>query len=71
MLDLERLLINTGARVKKLREDRGLSRTDLADLINMEYNNLERIERGGTNCTVRTLMRIANGLNVPMCELFK
>ena len=49
-----------GLRLKALREDRGLSQGDLAQLVGMTAPQLSRIERGGLDMrvsTVRTLLR--------------
>lgn len=60
-----------GLRIRSLRKDRGLTQIELAYRCNMEPSNLNRIEAGRTNPTVRSLTLIANGLGVKLSSLFE
>lgn len=60
-----------GSRIKYLRLSKNLTQLDLASLINMEDSALRRIENGNTNPTIKTLIKIANGLNVDLVDLLK
>jgi len=59
-----------GKRIVSLRKDRDLKQIDLAIKINIEDSALRRIESGRTNPTLKTLLRIAEGLEVSINELF-
>lgn len=58
-----------GLRVRELREARGLSLMAFSDLVDMERSNIVRLEKGRTGITVATLVKIANGLDIPLREL--
>lgn len=59
-----------GARVRELREKKGLSQETLADLCNLHRTYVGLIERGERNLSLRTLEVIAGGLGVAVSELF-
>jgi transcriptional regulator with XRE-family HTH domain len=65
----EKLLENFGARIKALRQERGLSLLALANECDMELSQVHRIEQGKINTTLSTLQALAKGLNIPMSEL--
>ena len=60
-----------GERVRELRNEKGFTQEKLADLAGIEIRQLGRIERGKTNTTISTAVKIAHGLGVGICELFK
>jgi ribosome-binding protein aMBF1 (putative translation factor) len=59
-----------GRRVAELRADRSLTQEQLAEQLSMTPGHLKQIERGLLNLTVRSLVRLADGLAVPLAELF-
>lgn len=59
-----------GKRIVVLRKEKKLKQIDLAIKINIEDSALRRIESGRTNPTVKTLLRIAEGLEVEFLDLF-
>ena len=68
-MDKEILKRNIGLRIRSIREDKNLSIMDLADMLDIEYNNLIRIEKGRTNPTIITLYKIGQALNVILPEI--
>lgn len=60
-----------GAKIKKKRIESGHSQLNFAALLNIEDSALRRIEAGKTNPTLKTLYRIANALNLTICDLLK
>ena len=60
-----------GQRIRRLREERGLSQTELARLTDLDHTAISRIENGRTNPTRRTLRDLARGLKTNPEELFK
>lgn len=67
----ETLIKKVGLRIKELRKARGMTQFDLAIKSDMEENALQRIEAGRTNPTLKTLLKIVNGLDdVEFYELF-
>lgn len=71
MLDKEKTLTGIGLRIRQLREEKGLSIQEFSDKLEIEYTNVVRIEKGRTNFTIGTLVKIANVLDIPISELFK
>lgn len=71
MNDKERLLLKFANNLKKLREERGLSIRQLAASSDLEYSQLQRIEKGKVNFAFTTLIAIAQGLDLEVSELFQ
>lgn len=55
--------------LKKLRTERNLSLGQLAAEAGISKTMLSDIEKGGSNPTINTIWKIANGLNVPYTKL--
>jgi transcriptional regulator with XRE-family HTH domain len=64
-------LIELGNNIKRIRQKRKISQVELADVCNFEKQNMQRIEAGKTNPTVKTLLKIAQALEISVIELFK
>lgn len=60
-----------GARLRDLRQERGLSQEALADTAGIGRSYMSGIERGVRNCSTLHLIRLAHALRVPVGELFK
>lgn len=58
-----------GARIRALRQSKGLTQQTLADECDMEKPNLSRIENGNTNPTIKSLWKISNALGVKLKDL--
>lgn len=69
MLEKEKTLIDIGLRIRQLREESKLSLQEFADRLDIEYTNVVRIEKGRTNFTIGTLVKIANALGLSLHEL--
>lgn len=69
MLNKNETLIRIGLKIREIRETKKLSIQDLADKLDMEYNNVIRIEKGRTNFTIGTLMKIASALEVDLKDI--
>jgi len=59
-----------GARIKEIRENRGLNQEQLAELVNMDSRHLSRIETGKSFTTLENIEKIADALNVGIDSLF-
>lgn len=59
-----------GERIRSLRHLRGLRLDDVALRAGVSKSLLSMVERGRVNCTVGTLVGIANALRVPVADLF-
>ena len=53
----------TAMQVVELREEHGLTQTQLAERCGVNQSDIGRIERGSTSPTTRTLQRIADSLD--------
>lgn len=67
----ETYLIGLGIYIRQLREKKNLSQHDLAIDCNIPKSQIGRIERAEVNTTIRTLIKIANALEVEPFELLK
>ena len=65
----ESFIINLGIHIRQLREKQNLSQQDLANDCNIPKSQIARIERAKINTTVRTLIKIANALEIEPKEL--
>ncbi len=69
--DANRVIKDVGRKLAELRARAGLTQEQLAEQLRIAPNNLQRIELGMQNLTVRTLVRLANQLGVPVAHLFR
>lgn len=65
----EIFIANLGIHIRQLREKKGISQQDLANDCDMPKNQIGRIERAEINTGIKTLVRIANALDVEPKEL--
>ncbi|MBS7252998.1 helix-turn-helix domain-containing protein [Flavobacterium branchiicola] len=65
----ENYIVNLGIHIRQLREKKDLSQQDLADDSGMSKSQIARIETAKINTSVKTLVKIANGLNIEPKEL--
>lgn len=60
-----------GQNVRRIRQSKGMSLSALAEKSNVAKGTLFRMEHGGGNPTVETLVAIAQSLRVPIEEIFR
>lgn len=65
----DNFIINLGTHIRQLREKKNLSQEDLANDCGIPKSQIARIERAKVNTTVRTLIKIANALQIEPKEL--
>ena len=65
----EIFITNLGIHIRQLREKKDLSQQDLADDCDVSKNQIGRIERAEINTGIKTLIRIANALDIELKEL--
>ena len=66
----KQFLKSLGERIAKIRRKQGLTQLDLASLTNMEKPTITRLEKGRTNPTSLTLLKISQALDVPVSKFF-
>ncbi|MDE3142787.1 MAG: helix-turn-helix transcriptional regulator [Bacteroidota bacterium] len=69
MTQKEKILAKFANHLKKLREEKGLSIRELAIRSNLEYSQVQRIEKGKVNIAFTTLLALADGLDIVSIEL--
>nr|WP_257350936.1 XRE family transcriptional regulator [Pseudalkalibacillus decolorationis] len=69
MNDAERLAKHVGSTVRKIRQERGISIQDLAEMTEVSKLTLGNIERGEANPSLTVIWKIANGLSIPISAL--
>lgn len=60
-----------GQYIRQLREERGLSLQELAGRTQLSVSYLSEIERGAKTPSLKTLEKIAGGLNVPRSQMLE
>lgn len=65
----ETFITNLGTHIRQLRESKNLSQQDLANDCGIPKVQIGRIERAKINTTIRTLVKIANALEIEPKEL--
>jgi transcriptional regulator with XRE-family HTH domain len=65
----ENFITNLGTHIRQLRESKNLSQQDLASDCGIPKVQIGRIERAKINTTVRTLVKIANALDIEPKDL--
>lgn len=66
---LNEFLVKFGERVKKERESKGLTLDDLEFHSSIDSSDINKIELGQRNITMKSLLRISHGLKVHPKEL--
>ena len=61
---------NFGKHLKRLREARGLSQEQLAELVGLEYQTISRIETGYYFTSFDNLQKISKALGLTIKDLF-
>lgn len=64
-------LAKLGARIRSLREGRGMKLKDLADATGLSDAFVSRLERGQVSSSVANLIQIAEALDIGVSELFE
>lgn len=67
MEDIKKLV---GEQIRKHRKYRGFSQEELGARAGLHFTYIGAVERGEKNCSLESLNRIAQGLEVKISELF-
>lgn len=60
-----------GLKVQRLRKEKGLSQEKFALSIDMDRTYFASVEAGKRNIAIKNIQKIADGLGVPLSELFE
>ncbi len=66
----EKFIKALGKHIDKLRRERGLSYQEMALRCDMDKGQIYDLAKTGTDLRASTLLKIANGLEIPLSELF-
>ncbi|MBU9713887.1 helix-turn-helix domain-containing protein [Evansella tamaricis] len=67
--DAEKLAKQVGETLRRIRQERGLSLQELAEITEVSKLTLGKIERGEANPSLTVIWKIANGLTIPISVL--
>ena len=70
-LKSKKLITAFGKRVRKLRLEKGISMRYLADLADVDYTQISKIETGKINTTISTAYAISKALDISLDKLFQ
>lgn len=57
--------------LKQIRESKGVSQQDLASSLSKDRQSIHRLEKDGTNPTLKLMCELADALEVDLKEFFK
>jgi len=61
--------VEIGARLRRVRTAHRVSQTELAKLINVAYQQVQKYENGKNNIAVPMMKKIATALGVKPCQI--
>lgn len=64
-------MVTIGDNIRKYRKIKNLTQKELGDLVGISNTYLSDMEIGRTNPSIKTLKRIAKGLEISFVELLK
>jgi transcriptional regulator with XRE-family HTH domain len=67
----KKLILSFGKHIRKLREEQDYSMRYLADLADVNYTQISKIETGKINTTISTAYALAKALDITLEQLFK
>lgn len=65
----EKILKEFGRRLKKIRTTKKLSIRKLADIADVDFSQIHRIEKGESNPTLTMILALANALKISASDL--
>ncbi|HEX8577199.1 MAG TPA: helix-turn-helix transcriptional regulator [Flavobacterium sp.] len=64
-------IISLGIFIRQIREQKKISQQNLADICDLPKSTIGRIERAEINTTIKTLVKIANALELEPYKLLQ
>lgn len=62
--------IHVGTQIRRFRLQKGMSQTELATMLGVSFQQLQKYEKGSNRASASTLQRIANALKMPVADFF-
>jgi transcriptional regulator with XRE-family HTH domain len=69
--DPDEIMRTVGLRIAELRQALGMTLNELGQKLGVPYQNVQRLERGDQNLTLRTMANVANALGVRVIDLLE
>lgn len=69
-IDKVKFLELLGNQIKTLRKEKGLSLRQLAQLCDIDYSDISKIEKGQRNIQISTILELTKGLDIHPKDLF-
>ena len=69
MTQKDKILLKFAKHLTSLRLEQGISIRELASRSNLEYSQVQRIEKGKVNFAYTTLLALSEGLNISPSKL--
>ena len=69
-MGLDKYLRELGSHIRKLREDKHITQSELARLVDKDRQTIHKLEKGELNATVESLKQVADALKIPVKKLF-
>lgn len=70
-MDENYIKLKFGENVKRERTSKNLSQEKFAELVGLHRTYITEVERGLRNVSLINIVKIANGLEIPISELFQ
>ncbi|MBT4881537.1 MAG: helix-turn-helix transcriptional regulator [Flavobacteriales bacterium] len=68
-MEKQEFLLNLGNRIKSIRKEKGISKSELAWRCNKDKQSIERIENAKVNPSIFILSQLAKALDISLSEL--
>ncbi|MFC5044111.1 helix-turn-helix domain-containing protein [Aquimarina hainanensis] len=68
--EIDTYIRKVGDRIKSLRKEQGMTQLDLATSSDIDVRQIQRLENGHTSATLKTLLKVTNGLNIGILDFF-
>lgn len=69
--ELHIIHLKIGSKVRELRDRKGISQLKLGTEVDLSKTHIGRIERGETNVTIQSLIKIATFFRIDFTDFFK
>jgi len=67
---MKNIRLKIGKKLRKLRKKKGATQEELANLVNIDYKYLQKIEgKNPPNIKIETLEKLAKGFNISLSKL--
>ena len=69
-LNFDALVMQIGKRILEIRKAKEMSQSEFCALCDLDKRGIQRLEKGQTAPTIRTLYKITNAVGIDLLEFF-